>query len=88
MSKLRLIIYQIILGRKNLCLPENCSLSWNIKKFIYFFFLVIYLFTEAYKMRIISGLTVTVYVLSHLIPIATNSIDILMKRNIMGIVLS
>lgn len=83
---LRLIIYQIILGRKNLCLPENCSLSWNIKKFI--FFLVIYLFTEAYKMRIISGLTVTIYVLSHLIPIVTNSIDILMKRNLTGMVLS
>lgn len=83
---LRLIIYQIILGRKNLCLPENYSLSWNFKKFI--FFHVIYLFTEAYKMRIISGLTVTIYVLSHLILIVTNSIDILMKRNITGMVLS
>lgn len=37
-------------------------------------------------MRIISGLTVTIYVLSHLILIVTNSIDILMKRNIMGMV--
>lgn len=39
-------------------------------------------------MRIISGLTVTIYVLSHLILIVTNSIDILMKRNITGMVLS